>query len=81
MFVRIAAVALVVLLAWAVLARDSEGAGPERGYVVRPGDTLWTIAASHYPGDPREAVWEIEQRNGLAGALIRPGQRLVLPRG
>jgi LysM repeat protein len=81
MFVRIAAVALVVLLAWAVLARDSEGAGPERAYVVRPGDTLWTIAASHYVGDPREAVWEIEQRNGLTGPLIRPGQRLVLPRG
>ena len=81
MFVRLTVVALIVLVAWAVLARESEGAGPERAYVVQAGDTLWSIAASHYAGDPREAVWEIEQRNGLAGPLIRPGQRLVLPRG
>jgi nucleoid-associated protein YgaU len=81
MFVRVITVALVVLVAWAVLARASEGAGPERGYVVRPGDTLWTIAAAHYGGDPREAIWEIRQRNGLDGSLIRPGQQLVLPRG
>jgi nucleoid-associated protein YgaU len=81
MFVRIVTVALVVLIAWAVLARTSEGAGPERAYTVRPGDTLWTIAASQYGGDPREAIWEIQHRNGLAGSLIRPGQRLVLPRG
>ena len=36
MFVRFLTVALVVLVAWAVLARASEGAGPEQSYVVRP---------------------------------------------
>jgi LysM repeat protein len=81
MFVRIVTVALVVLVAWAVLARTSEGAGPERSYVVRPGDTLWTIAAANYAGDPRAGIWEIRERNGLSGSLIQPGQRLVLPRG
>jgi nucleoid-associated protein YgaU len=81
MFARVVVVALVALIAWAVLARASEGAGPERGYVVQSGDTLWTIAASHYGGDPRAAIWEIRHRNGLSGSLIRPGQRLVLPRG
>jgi membrane-bound lytic murein transglycosylase D len=81
MFVRILTLALVGLIAWAVLARSSEGAGPERAYVVRGGDTLWAIAATHYGGDPRAAIWEIRQRNGLDGSLIRPGQRLVLPRG
>jgi LysM repeat protein len=81
MFVRIITVALVVLVAWAVLARTSEGAGPERSYVVRPGDTLWTIAAANYAGDPRAGIWEIRERNGLSGSLIQPGQRLVLPRG
>jgi LysM repeat protein len=79
MFVRIVTVALVALIAWAVLARASEGAGPERAYTVRAGDTLWTIAASHYGGDPRAAIWEIKDRNGLAGSLIRPGERIVLP--
>jgi LysM repeat protein len=46
---------------------------------VQPYDTLWTIAASHYSGDVREAIWEIQRANHLAGATIRPGQRLVLP--
>jgi nucleoid-associated protein YgaU len=47
--------------------------------VVKPYDTLWSIAASHYRGDPREGVWRIERANGLQSALIRPGQVLSLP--
>ena len=81
MFARILALALVALVVWAVLARASEGAGPERAYVVRPGDTLWTIASANYGGDPRAAVWAIKQRNGMSGSLINPGERLMLPRG
>ena len=50
-----------------------------RYHTVRSGDTLWTIASSHYGGDPREAVYRLEDRNHLAGALVRPGQKLVLP--
>jgi LysM repeat protein len=46
---------------------------------VKPGDTLWSIAAANLAGDPREGVWELQQRNRLSGTLIRPGQRLVLP--
>ena len=79
MFARILVIAVAVVLIWAVLARPSEGAGPERSYVVRPADTLWTIAARHYPGDPREAIWRIQERNGLDGTLLHPGQRLLLP--
>ena len=81
MFVRLIAVALVALVAWAVMVRSSEGAGRERSYVVRPGDTLWTIAASRYAGDPRAGVWKIRTRNGLSGSVIRPGERLMLPGG
>ena len=81
MFVRLIAVALVALVAWAVVVRSSEGAGRERSYVVRPGDTLWTIAASRYAGDPRAGVWKIRTRNGLSGSVIVPGERLVLPTG
>ena len=66
---------------WAGLARPSESADRERVYLVRAGDTLWTIGSAHYEGDPREAVWRLRQRNGLEGTtLLRPGQRLVLPR-
>lgn len=70
---------LVALLVWAVLARDT-GAGPTpRHHTVRPGETLWSIAVSSYAGDPREGVWKLQRRNGLASATIVPGQRLVLP--
>ena len=79
MFARV--VICIALLAFAVslAARPSGGAGPERAYIVRPYDTLWSIATAHYAGDPREAVWKIERRNGLSGAAIHAGQRLVLP--
>ena len=71
---------VAVVLALALLAaRTSQSAGPERFYRVKPGDTLWSIAERHYAGDPREGVWKLEQRNGLRHALLRPGQRLVLP--
>ena len=81
MFFRLALVTLAAFLVWAVLVRPSEGAGHERVYVVKPTDTLWSIAATNYGGDPREGVWRLRERNGLDGALLRPGQRLVLPRG
>jgi nucleoid-associated protein YgaU len=79
MFARIVVIVGLLALAVAWGARRSDGAGQEQAYVVRSGDTLWTIASSHYAGDPREAVYRLENRNHLAGALVRPGQKLVLP--
>jgi LysM repeat protein len=63
----------------AVAARQSSGAGHQQTVIVRPGDTLWSIAVAHYAGDPREGVWKIQQRNHLASETIDPGERLVLP--
>jgi nucleoid-associated protein YgaU len=79
MFARILVLVLVVAVAWAVVAHASTAAGPERAYTVRPGDTLWSIAAARYGGDPRSGVWKIAQRNDLPGGTIRAGQHLVLP--
>ena len=81
MFCRCLLIGFVALVAWAALANSSGGAGPERVYVVKPSDTLWSIAARHYAGDPREAVWRLERRNQLGTATLLPGQRLVLPSG
>ena len=79
MFARIVVIVALLTLAVAWGARRSDGAGGEQVYVVRAGDTLWSIAAAHYAGDPREAVWRLENRNGLAGSVVRPGERLRLP--
>jgi nucleoid-associated protein YgaU len=80
MFVRLLLTAfLITVLAWSVLARGSEGAGAGEPYRVRPGDTLWSIAADRYGGDPRQGVWRLRQENGLAGAALEPGQVIVIP--
>jgi len=83
MFVRTAlrtlALAGMALLVWSVLARPSGAHGPRTLYRVKPYDTLWTIAAAHYAGDPRSAIWQIETTNHLAGGAIFPGESLVLP--
>jgi hypothetical protein len=78
-FARIALLALAVLMLWALFAGESGAGGPERSYRVKPGDTLWSIAERTFPGDPREGVWELRQRNELDGTTIVPGQVLVLP--
>ena len=36
-------------------------------------------SAAHYAGDPRDGIWKIAHRNHLSGALISPGQKLLLP--
>ena len=78
MFGRFILVVALSLFLWASFARSSDASGPERSYVVRPADTLWSIAASRY-GDPRKGVYELRERNRLAGTTIVPGQVLILP--
>jgi nucleoid-associated protein YgaU len=83
MFVPRALVLLGVIVALAALAlsaaRPTSGSGSESRYVVQPGDTLWALASERYGGDPREAIWEIKERNGLASSALTPGTVLVLP--
>jgi len=79
MFVKIFLLAGIALLVWSAAARPSGAHGHEVTYRVKAYDTLWTIAAGHYSGDLRAAVWQIESTNHLAGAIIRPGELIVLP--
>jgi hypothetical protein len=76
---RVLLVAVAAFLVWALFAGETGAGGPERHYRVKPGDTLWSIAERTFPGDPREGVWELRERNELASATIVPGQVLVLP--
>lgn len=84
---RLAAVA-VLIGAWAlggpvagvVGLRGPDASSQVRTYVVRPGDTLWSIAGRFEPDrDPREVVYELTRANDVdAGGLV-PGQRLAVP--
>jgi LysM repeat protein len=67
-------------LVTALAALACSGAPNPKPYVVKPGDSLWAIAAARYPGkDPREAVYDIQQVNQLDGSSIVAGQTLLLP--
>ena len=79
MFGRIAIVVLVAVLVWAVLARDTGAGSTPKMHRVQAGETLWSIAAARYGGDPRAGVWKLQQANRLAGATIVPGQRILVP--
>jgi LysM repeat protein len=79
MFARAVVIIALLVLAVAYGARRSDGAGSRDVYVVEAGDTLWTIASSHYGGDPREGVYRLEDANHLVGSIVQPGQKLVLP--
>lgn len=51
-----------------------------RRYVVRNGDTLWSIAGRVAPSrDPRPVVDEIADVNGVEPGAIVPGQALLIP--
>jgi hypothetical protein len=51
-------------------------------YVIRSGDTLWSIAERVSPSaDPRSIVDAIAGTNAIAGGALVPGQTLVIPPG
>jgi 5'-nucleotidase len=47
-------------------------------YTVKPGDTLWKIAATHY-GDGRKWKQIADANNGLDPSKLRVGQTITLP--
>ena len=49
--------------------------------VVRPGDSLWSIASRAEPlADPRRVIEQIADINALQGAQLTPGQHLWVPK-
>jgi nucleoid-associated protein YgaU len=76
----LAASGLGFLAGHAVAGAARPGPAHVRAYVVRPGDTLWTIAGRVDAGaDPRAVVDALIAGNHLRDAAIAPGQVLRLP--
>lgn len=79
-FVLIVVVAIWVSVRVAVAVPDAR-VFDGRQYIVRSGDTLWSIALANYSHDrdPRGVVYEIETTNHLQGSTLYEGERIVLP--
>ena len=85
------AVAWIAAMIWVAAAGRAHAAGHLRPgspaahsmlrVVVRPGDTLWSIAAKADPtADPRIVIQQIVDDNALSGTAISVGQVLWVPR-
>jgi hypothetical protein len=71
------ALLLMLLLGQAVYGGTSVGGEQVQ---VQAGQTLWSIAGQHYPGDDvRSRVDQIVAANHLSGGQVQAGQTLVLP--
>jgi LysM repeat protein len=76
---------LIALVAFVVVLVSQPGQAadttPMPTKVVRPGDTLWSIAGEVAPGRNRAAtVEEIRHLNHLSGYDLQIGQKLTVPK-
>jgi len=81
-------VTMISLLAAGVAQATGHGSSPRAArqnlvqVVVRPGQTLWSVAERADPDqDTRVVVRQIIDLNSLAGATVLAGQQLWVPRG
>ena len=67
--------------AYATTTEDTELADPGAVYVVRPKDTLYTIARAHYSGDHTKwrLIYEANRERISDPNLIYVGMKLIIP--
>jgi LysM repeat protein len=80
--ITLAALSLMVTVP-ALSSMQLHAAAPQHyaTVVVRPGDTLWSIASAHTAStnDVQDTIDRITEVNHLSSASIAPGQRLRVP--
>ena len=81
-------VTIISLLAAGVAQATNHASSPRAArqnlvqVVVRPGQTLWSVAESADPDqDTRVVVRQIVDLNSLSGPTVQAGQQLWVPRG
>ena len=81
-------VTIISLLAAGVAQATNHGPSPRAArqnlvqVVVRPGQSLWSVAESADPDqDTRLVVRQIVDLNSLSGPTVQAGQQLWVPRG
>lgn len=84
---RIALVPVIALGLAVLLLGPRADAGPESvetvSHLVKPGETLWSIASAHTaPGeDVRRTVALIRSANGMQSGTVRAGVTITIPVG
>lgn len=85
---RVALIILVVLVAagiafWsarAMAAAPESPARPAASVVVKPGESLWSIAEAYDAArNPRDVIRDIQRLNGLSSSTVWAGRKLVMP--
>lgn len=77
----IAVILLIVIVITAIRLLSKEDKGYElTNYIVRTGDTLWSIAETYAPEDMdiREYIYFIEEDNELTNKIIYPNMNLTI---
>lgn len=77
-------VSVLILLSVFALSQISVSADKERpdyiSYIVRPNDSLWSIAEEYGNDDDiRKTVYEIQKLNGVEADSLKVGTRLFIP--
>ena len=79
----IVGILLIVIVIIAIRLSNKEEKGYElTNYIVRTGDTLWSIAETHAPEDMdiREYIYFIEEDNSIESKTIYPEMELKIRR-
>lgn len=77
--ILVAVCAAIIILLVLLGGRPSEPELTWEPYVVRPGDTLYDIAAERGADNPEKYSYEVCEKNGIPyGGLIFPGEVILV---
>ncbi|TJX62969.1 LysM peptidoglycan-binding domain-containing protein [Soehngenia saccharolytica] len=84
LFTTLLIIILSIIIGSFLNLNKSYGQGEDKQfeyYVVKKGDTLWSIVSNHYSDkyDPRHLIYQVKYYNSLEDNIIYEGDTLKLP--